>query len=226
MLFEWLESVQSTDPVSWPVLAIRLVAAAIMGGVITVFYLWKRRWVAEPATFPLTLVLLCVLIAMVTQVVGDHVARAFSLVGALSIVRFRTVVEDTQDIAFVIFSVVVGMAIGSGDMIVAGLGSLVAIVVILSSEVWGKSLQESSSRKGTLSIRTSHSQQATAAECVLALHTHSLQLIGAESVRGGTAFEWEYQVGWKSDADPKGLIDALTRIEGVQSIAWKRNLGK
>jgi hypothetical protein len=47
-------------------------------------------------SFTATLVLLSILIAMVTQVIGDNVARAFSLVGALSIVRFRTVVRDTQ----------------------------------------------------------------------------------------------------------------------------------
>ena len=50
---------------------------------------------------------------MVTQVIGDNVARAFSLVGALSIVRFRTVVRDTQDTAYVIFAVAVGMAVGA-----------------------------------------------------------------------------------------------------------------
>ena len=60
-----------------------------------------------------TLVLLTILIAMVTQVIGDNVARAFSLVGALSIVRFRTVVRDTQDTAYVIFAVAVGMAVGA-----------------------------------------------------------------------------------------------------------------
>ena len=59
--------------------------------------------------------LLSILIAMVTQVIGDNIARAFSLVGALSIVRFRTVVRDTQDTAFVIFSVGVGMAVGAGN---------------------------------------------------------------------------------------------------------------
>ncbi len=57
--------------------------------------------------------LLAVLIAMVTQVIGDNVALAFSLVGALAIVRFRTVVRDTQDTAFVMLSVVVGMAVGA-----------------------------------------------------------------------------------------------------------------
>ena len=55
----------------------------------------------EAESFTVTLVLLTILIAMVTQVIGDNVARAFSLVGALSIVRFRTVVRDTQDTAYV-----------------------------------------------------------------------------------------------------------------------------
>ena len=50
--------------------------------------------------------LLTILIAMVTMVIGNNMARAFGLVGALSIVRFRTVVEDTRDTAFVIFAVV------------------------------------------------------------------------------------------------------------------------
>jgi len=63
-----------------------------------------------------------VLIAMVTQVIGDNVARAFSLVGALSIVRFRTVVQDTKDTAFVIFAVIVGMAVGAGQYTVAVCG--------------------------------------------------------------------------------------------------------
>jgi hypothetical protein len=67
-------------------------------------------------------VLLAVLIAMVTEIIGDSVARAFSLVGALSIVRFRTVVRDTQDTAYVIFAVVVGMAIGASNPWVAVIG--------------------------------------------------------------------------------------------------------
>ena len=65
------------------------------------------------SSLAVTLVLLSILIAMVTQVIGDNVARAFSLVGALSIVRFRTVVRDTVDTAFVIFAVAVGMAVGA-----------------------------------------------------------------------------------------------------------------
>ena len=66
--------------------------------------------------------LLSALIAMVAQVVGNNAALAFSLVGALSIVRFRTVVRDTEDTAFVIFAVVVGMSVGVHNLMVASIG--------------------------------------------------------------------------------------------------------
>src|SRR6186713_2044415 len=108
-----------------PVLA-RLLFALVLGSVVAWVYRRTRSGADFTATFPVTLVLLSVLIAMVTQVIGDNVARAFSLVGALSIVRFRTVVRDTQDTAFVIFAVVVGMAVGARDPWVAVIG--IAIV--------------------------------------------------------------------------------------------------
>src|SRR6187549_1436221 len=112
----------------WPItfVLIRLVTATVLGGLVA----WVYRSTRDPGdvtpSFTATLVLLSVLIAMVTQVIGDNVARAFSLVGALSIVRFRTVVRDTRDTAFVIFSVVVGMAVGSQHPWVALAGIVVA----------------------------------------------------------------------------------------------------
>src|ERR671910_1932205 len=101
---------------------VRLIAALAMGTLVAVIYKWARS--SEASSFTATLVFLSILIAMVTQVIGDNVARAFSLVGALSIVRFRTVVRDTQDTAYVIFAVAVGMAVGAGHpgLAASGLG--------------------------------------------------------------------------------------------------------
>src|SRR5512139_2830679 len=110
---------------------IRLCLAALFGGLVALVYRRSRHDVDITPTFPPTLVLLAVLIAMVTQVIGDNVALAFSLVGALAIVRFRTVVRDTQDTAFVILAVVVGMAVGASAPWVAAIGlTLVAGVAI------------------------------------------------------------------------------------------------
>src|SRR6059058_5955064 len=100
----------------------RLLAALALGGVVAWIYRRTRKSSEVAASFPITLVLLSILIAMVTQVIGDNVARAFSLVGALSIVRFRTIVRDTQDTAYVIFAVAVGMAVGAKDLWVGVMG--------------------------------------------------------------------------------------------------------
>ena len=66
--------------------------ALIFGLAVAGLYRLARRGETVQATFVTTLVLLAAVIAMATQVIGDNVARAFSMVGALSVVRFRTVV--------------------------------------------------------------------------------------------------------------------------------------
>ena len=97
----------------------RLGGAALLGAVVAWIYQRTRPPSDTSSSLAVTLVLLSILIAMVTQVIGDNVARAFSLVGALSIVRFRTVVRDTVDTAFVIFAVAIGMAAGANNTSVA-----------------------------------------------------------------------------------------------------------
>ena len=113
------------------VIAFRLVVAMVFGGVVAFVYRRTRRVAA--GSFTTTLLLLAILIAMVTQVIGDNVARAFSLVGALSIVRFRTVVRDTQDTAYVIAAVAVGMAVGAGHFWVAVAGIAVVTVAAFAT---------------------------------------------------------------------------------------------
>ena len=82
--------------------SLNMLLAFILGLVIAAIYKWTHT--GMPAeTFTNTLIILCMLISVVMVVIGESVARAFSLVGALSIIRFRTVVRDPRDIAFVFF---------------------------------------------------------------------------------------------------------------------------
>src|SRR5438067_682060 len=122
-----------------PKLAALFVQAACLGvAVAAVYYSTQRKTRAEAAPFVATLVLLCVLIAMVTQVIGDNTARAFSLAGALAIIRFRTVVDDTRDTAFVIAAVVTGMAVGAEMMKVALAGFPVIALLAWGLSAWAR----------------------------------------------------------------------------------------
>ena len=203
---------------------VRLVLALLFGGAVALLYRRTRSGLAAAHSFTTTLVLLAVLIAMVTQVIGDNVARAFSLVGALSIVRFRTVVRDTQDTAYVIFAVAVGMAVGANDPWVA----LIGLVVIGIAAVL---MKKSPSLAGgaelgmpfVLQVRLGlgHDVHALLGGA-LDRHLSHRELLGMTTAKQGMAIEVSYRVGLRSERSPDAIIAELNRIEGVQSVALQR----
>jgi uncharacterized membrane protein YhiD involved in acid resistance len=200
----------------------RLVIAFLLGCVVAGIYRSTHR--DEPITpsFPRTLVLLSILIAMVTQVIGDSIARAFSLAGALSIVRFRTVVRDTQDTAFVIFAVIVGMAAGADHLWVALLGSSIVAVAILilrpRRRVTGWSEEECD-----LTVRLPlGSNPEILLGPAFKEHVQSFEIRAVGTAQKGTCLEVTYRLRLRSGVRPFDLIGDLNKIEGVQGVDLSR----
>jgi hypothetical protein len=190
----------------------------VLGGIVAQVY---RRSRAEPASsFTTTLVLLAILIAMVTQVIGDNVARAFSLVGALSIVRFRTVVRDTEDTAYVIFAVAVGMAVGAQRPSVA-----IGGIAVVSVAAWAM-------RRPTvppldlpfrLQVRVGlgHDPRAVLGP-TLDEFTQARRIVQVSTARQGSATEMSYRACLRNDDSAHELVVALNRLEGVQGASVQR----
>jgi hypothetical protein len=203
---------------------LRLIAALALGGIVALVYRHTRPAGDVLPSFTTTLVLLSVLIAMVTQVIGDNVARAFSLVGALSIVRFRTVVRDTQDTAYVIFAVAVGMAVGASNLWVALGGILVVAVGALLMRQKGRPAVPSGGEPFTLHLRVGlgHDVEALVGRTLDAL-VGQRRLVSIETARQGMAIDVAYQVALPASRRAEELIRELNRLEGVQSVALQRD---
>lgn len=221
---EFLTTAFSTGPKVSPLdVLVRLVLALLFGGLVSWIYCRTRKGEPVAPSFPTTLVLLSVLIAMVTQVIGDNVARAFSLVGALSIVRFRTVVRDTQDTAYVIFSVVVGMAIGAKNPWVAiiGLGVVGAAAGIMMYLRPGPAVEEDPDY--VLSLRVGLGQDLNKilnGPCDA--HVTERKLLSMGTGKQGISLTAIYQVRLRPGASADELVRILNRIEGVQSVQLER----
>ncbi|HVG55337.1 MAG TPA: DUF4956 domain-containing protein [Vicinamibacterales bacterium] len=206
---------------------VRLVAALLLGGLVALVYRFTRPPSEVAPSFSATLVLLSILIAMVTQVIGDNVARAFSLVGALSIVRFRTVVRDTQDTAFVIFSVGVGMAVGAGYpwLAVAGI-TVVSVAAFAMNSRDTIALPTSSSTEGEafeLQVRVGigHDPQVVVGP-VLDVHATDRRLMSLSTARQGLAVDATFRASLRNSAAADALLRALNTVEGVQSVNLTR----
>jgi len=220
---DFLKSPFVTGPNVAPLdVLIRLLAALVLGGIVAWIYRRTRKSTEVAASFPITLVLLSVLIAMVTQVIGDNVARAFSLVGALSIVRFRTVVRDTQDTAYVIFAVVVGMAVGANNIWVSLIGiGVVGLAAFLMMTRPG--LIASSQPAFLLSLRVGlgHDLDKLLGS-TLDAHLQERELLSIATARQGISLDVTYETRLRRDGSADELVKALNRVEGVQSVQLQR----
>ena len=115
--------------------ALRLLLAFVLGVFIVNIYRWTHAGIPQKS-FTDTLIILCMLISVVMVIIGDSIARAFSLVGALSIIRFRTAIQDPRDIGFVFYALAVGMAIGAGSSSVAVSAAFLIGIIILGMYHW------------------------------------------------------------------------------------------
>jgi hypothetical protein len=219
---EFLKSALLTPNLDPLDLALRLVAAFLFGLLVAWIYRASRKPTEVIASFPATLVLLSILIAMVTQVIGDNVARAFSLVGALSIVRFRTVVRDTQDTAYVIFAVAVGMAVGAGNLWVAVIGTaVVGFAACMITRRAAKSLIIEPAYVLNLRVGLGHD-----ADQIMAAVTGKLlqasDLVSIATARQGTALDMVYETRLRPGVSPNVLVKTLNTTEGVQGVELSR----
>ena len=202
----------------------RLVGAMLLGALVAFVYRRTRPAADVASSFTATLVLLAILIAMVTQVIGDNVARAFSLVGALSIVRFRTVVRDTQDTAYVIFAVAVGMAVGAGHPAVA-LGGIVVVGIAAAAMKRGTQTDAVARAPFQLQVRigTGYDTRALLGP-TLDAHAPDRRLMSVATVRQGLAIDTTYRTTLRTDEAADTLLRDLNRLEGVQSVTLQRLL--
>lgn len=201
---------------------IRLVVAAVLGGVVAWIYRRTRKGTEISSSFPITLVLLAILIAMVTQVIGDNVARAFSLVGALSIVRFRTVVRDTQDTAYVIFAVVVGMAVGASDLWVALIG--IGVVGFAAYLMMARAQIFSAAQPAyllNLRVALGHDLDKLLG-AAMDQHLQERELMSVSTAKQGVLLEVTYETRLSPNGSADELVKLLNRIEGVQSVRFQR----
>lgn len=126
-----LEMLQQTQALSINDIIMHLVVATVIGFCIYVSYKISHIGTVYSKKFNVSLVMLTILTATVMTVIGNNVALSLGMVGALSIVRFRTAIKDSRDTAYIFWTIIVGICCGVGDYLVAGIGSAIVFIVML-----------------------------------------------------------------------------------------------
>jgi hypothetical protein len=126
-----IEMFETSDSLSLEQIAQNIGVAAVMGLAIFVSYWISHTGTIYSKKFNVSLVVLTVLTATVMATIGNNVALSLGMVGALSIVRYRTAIKDSRDTAYIFWAVIAGICCGVGDYVVCSVGSGVVFIILM-----------------------------------------------------------------------------------------------
>lgn len=198
-------------------IAIALSLSFVLSAMIGWVYRFTHRNVSYSQSYVQTLVILGMLISLIMLVVGSNIARAFALVGALSVVRFRNAIKETRDVGFIFLVMGVGMAAGTRFYtlaVVAAVAISLIIVVMYRFNWFAASVQ-----RQVVKVQVPPDGDATASiQDVLIAHTSEFELVSMESIRGGALTELMYTVRLKKGHETGRLISALSERTSGQRV--------
>ncbi|MEU4158983.1 DUF4956 domain-containing protein [Actinoplanes sp. NPDC026670] len=198
-------------------IAIALSLSFVLSAFIAWVYRFTHRNVSYSQSYVQTLVILGMLIALIMLVVGSNIARAFALVGALSVVRFRNAIKETRDVGFIFLVMGVGMAAGTRfyTLAIVAAVAISLIILVMYRFNWFASNVQRQVVKVQVPPDGNYTQNI---QDVLIGLTSEFELISIESIRGGALTELMYTVRLKKGTEPGELISKLGERTGGQRV--------
>lgn len=192
---------------------ITILLSFILGLLITTVYIKTYRGRLYSQTFAHTLIIVSVVIAIVIVVVGSNIARAFSLAGALSIIRFRSSIRDPRDVAFIFFAMASGLACGTGLFLPA-----IVFVVVLSGIIYLLYSINYGDRKITQKILKitlpENLNYEGLFDDIFQKYLDEYDFISVRTINLGTMFELAYTIQMAKEVSDKMLIDDIRARNG------------
>ncbi|MBC5629031.1 DUF4956 domain-containing protein [Clostridium sp. NSJ-6] len=189
----------------------------ILGLAICLTYIKTHKKEGYVPSFTITLIMLPVIISIIILLVGNNVARAFSLAGAFSIIRFRSAPGDPKDISYIFFTLAVGLASGMGFIGYAVLFTIILCLVMIIIDITKFASPKSKSLELKITVPENLNYEGVF-EDILEKYTVNWNLARVRTRDFGSLFELSYRVSMKPEENTKKFIDELRCRNGNLNI--------
>ncbi len=212
-IFESLNQIIPT--ISFFDVFINIGIAFVFGLLIATLYRYTYQGFSYSTDFLNTLIIITMVTAVVIMVIGNNLARAFGLVGAMSIIRFRTALKESRDIAFVFFGLAAGMAAGAGNHMIGmvAVPMISLFILILHWTTYG------SAEKNEFLLKfwmVPDDVDEPVYQSVFSVYLSEYNLITARSARLGQFLELSFNVRLKKNQQSQAFIKDLSALEGIE----------
>lgn len=202
---------KSATTLSTTEVIINFTVALVLGLVIFVSYRTAHTRVAYSARFNVSILMLTMITTLVMSVIGNNIALSLGMVGALSIVRFRTAIKDPRDTAYIFWGIAIGICCGVADYKVAIIGSVFIFVLLV---VFGM-VQDN--QRYLLVIRAGREKEKEIVKAVNDFYGNKAELRVNNSTVETTEFIYELSQKLINQTKEKGSITEI--LYGIESVA-------
>lgn len=194
---------------------ISLFVSLLCSFLISIVYRFTYRGPGYSNSFLTSLIVLSLITSLVIMIIGNNLARAFGLVGALSIIRFRTAVKDTIDIIYIFFGLAIGMASGVGYFKLAVASTcFISLVLIVVSKT-----NINMFRREQFLLQLQYADDdITAMKEIMDEYCSSFELINIKSSAGTAPKEFSYYINLKRKKDFLEFVKDIKKISAVHYI--------
>ena len=219
-VWQVIQEASSTDTgFSAQDILLSLLLAFVLGQILAWVYYYTHSGLSYSKSFVQSIILITVVVSMVMSTIAGSFVVAVGLMGALSIIRFRNIIKDTRDIAFIFCALVIGMATGSQRYQIAVLGTVIIclIIVYLHMSNFGTHLPHNGFLRFSL---MGHIGPDHPIPAILKKFCGSFTLISAQDGDFGTTnVEYAYQVMIRNASKNEQMLSELQKIEGISNLS-------
>ena len=205
------------ESLTWEDVVLHLLLAFALSQVLAWVYGWTHRGMSYSRSQVHSLVLLAMIVTTVMLAVGNNIARAFGLFGALALIRFRTPVKDTRDTTFLFMTVGIGISLGTRNIMLAvvGTGACCIVATYLSFVRFGERGRFDATLRFAM---PGLAEQEGLLHRVLQHYCRSFTLVHLREAGSGARMEFAYQVKLFHPKQASGLLADMGSIPGVAGI--------
>lgn len=199
------------------VVAFNLFIAMILGVVVAKVYRRVHRGISYSSSYAYSIVIITMVVCLVMMVIAGNITRAFTLLGAFTIIRYRTAVKDPKDTAFIFLALVLGLAVGSSDYAIAftGAGMLVTTALMLDKLNFGAMVKLD--QVVYLTVDSEKIDQKRLEKILKSLFKE-IEIINVNYNSSAKALQYSYSVKLGKVNDQAMAIEELSKISGVKNV--------
>lgn len=206
---------ENNTALAWEQILISFIATVFLS--LFVYFIYKKTHTSAlySKSFNITLVMIAIITAMVMMLIGSNLALSLGMVGALSIIRFRTAVKEAKDSAFLFWAIGIGLSCGTGVYLIALIGSIfIAIVLLLLTHgVFEDDIY-------LLVVHANNTVDAEKLSSVVTAGTKRAKIKMRNSTASATDITYEIRLGKKDDALLLKQVQELPEVNAVNLVSY------